>query len=75
MNTAKLFKNGNSQAVRLPKEFQLPGEEVFIKKVGPNVVLSPKDDPWASLVQSLDMFFGDFMEARCQPDLEERESF
>jgi len=73
MDTAKLFKNGSSQAVRLPKEFQMPGTEVFIKKVGRNVVLSPKDDPWASLVQSLDMFSGDFMEARCQPDAEERE--
>ncbi len=75
MNTAKLFKNGNSQAVRLPKEFQFLGDEVFIKKVGRNVVLTPKDDPWASLVQSLEMFSGDFMEARPQPDLEERESF
>jgi antitoxin VapB len=75
MDTAKLFKNGNSQAVRLPKEFQFPGAEVFIKKVGPNVVLSPKDDPWTSLILSLDMFSGDFMSARRQSDPEGRESF
>ena len=40
--TAKLFKNGNSQAVRLPKEFRFEGEEVYIKKVGKKVILEPK---------------------------------
>ncbi|SHL49749.1 antitoxin VapB [Desulfatibacillum alkenivorans DSM 16219] len=74
MNTAKLFKNGNSQAVRLPKEFQFEGEEVLIKKVGRNVVLSPKGDPWSSLVQSLDLFTEDFMEDRKQPGQDDRES-
>jgi len=40
--TAKLFKNGRSQAVRLPKEFRFPGEEVYIEKRGNNVLLRPK---------------------------------
>ncbi|SHJ92811.1 antitoxin VapB [Desulfatibacillum alkenivorans DSM 16219] len=74
MSTAKLFKNGNSQAVRLPKEFQFEGEEVLIKKVGRNVVLSPRGDPWSSLVQSLDLFTEDFMEDRKQPGQDDRES-
>ncbi|ACL03227.1 SpoVT/AbrB domain protein [Desulfatibacillum aliphaticivorans] len=74
MNKAKIFKNGNSQAVRLPKEFQFQGEEVLIKRVGRNVVLSPKDDPWSSLVQSLDLFTEDFMEDRNQPGQDDRES-
>ena len=41
MKTAKLFQNGQSQAVRLPKEFRFEGEEVFIKKSGSAVVLIP----------------------------------
>lgn len=40
--TAKLFKNGNSQAVRLPKEFRFEGDEVYIRKVGKKIILEPK---------------------------------
>jgi len=43
MDTAKLFQNGQSQAVRLPKEFRFAGEEVFIKKVGHTVILFQKN--------------------------------
>lgn len=39
--TAKLFKHGRSQAVRLPKEFRLPGEEVRVRRVGRGVLLEP----------------------------------
>jgi len=39
--TAKLFKNGRSQAVRLPKEFRLPGSEVYIERRGSLVILRP----------------------------------
>jgi antitoxin VapB len=46
MTTAKLFQNGQSQAVRLPKAFRLPGTEVYIKKVGNAIVLLPMDQPW-----------------------------
>lgn len=76
MNTAKVFKSGNSQAVRLPKEFQFSGNEVYIKKVGRTVVLIPKDDPWALFRESLDEFPDDFFEeGREQPSLEDREGF
>ena len=68
MKTAKLFKNGESQAVRLPKEFRFPGKEVFIKRVGSAVVLLPKARSWATLVESLAKFPADFMETRGQPD-------
>ena len=74
MNTAKLFKNGSSQAVRLPKEFKFRGDEVYLKKLGGLVILIPKDDPWGSLIRSLDHFFDDFMTERSQPELEKRES-
>jgi antitoxin VapB len=39
--TAKLFKHGRSQAVRLPKEFRLPGTEVRVRRVGRGVLLEP----------------------------------
>jgi len=74
MNTAKLFKNGSSQAVRLPKEFKFQGDEVYLKKIGKLVVLIPKNDPWDSLIHSLDDFSDDFMRERNQPDLDKRES-
>ncbi len=74
MQTAKIFTNGRSQAVRLPKEFRLPGNDVFIKKIGSIVVLIPKDDPWLSLINSLDQFTDDFMVTRNQPGQSERDA-
>ena len=41
MRTAKIFKHGNSQAVRLPKEFRFDGEEVLIKRTAAGVLLLP----------------------------------
>jgi antitoxin VapB len=74
MQTAKIFINGRSQAVRLPKEFRFAGEDVYIKKVGKMVILIPKDDPWSSLIDSLDQFTDDFMESREQPNQTLREN-
>ncbi len=68
MRTAKLFKNGPSQAVRLPKEFRFEGDEVFIRRIGSAVVLLPKGRPWESLIESLTMFSDDFMDSREQPE-------
>ena len=76
MGTAKLFKNGNSQAVRLPKECRFEGEtEVVACKIGDIVVLSPKSSPWKVMWQSLDMFSDDFMADRNQPELQKRDLF
>ena len=72
MKTAKLFQNGRSQAVRLPKEFQFSGDDVYIKKFGNIVMLFPKTDPWAPLINSLDSFSSDFMEDRKQPAYDAR---
>ncbi|MGC1404712.1 MAG: type II toxin-antitoxin system VapB family antitoxin [Thermodesulfobacteriota bacterium] len=69
MNTAKLFKNGSSQAVRLPKEFKFRGDEVYLKKIGGLVILIPREDPRGSLIRSLDHFSDDFMAERNQPEL------
>ncbi|MCL1857930.1 MAG: type II toxin-antitoxin system VapB family antitoxin [Oscillospiraceae bacterium] len=53
MDTAKIFKNGKSQAVRLPKKFRFKdGEEVLIKKVGEIVYLCPKDKAWENFLMS-----------------------
>jgi antitoxin VapB len=63
MQTAKLFRNGRSQAVRLPKEYALPGDEVYVKKIDGIVMLIPKNgDPWKPFIDSLDKFSDDFMD-------------
>jgi len=74
METAKLFKNGRSQAVRLPRKFSFAGDEVYVKKVNGVVMLIPKDeDPWKPLVDSLDKFSDDFFNfTREQGVLEKR---
>jgi antitoxin VapB len=72
MQTAKLFANGRSQAVRLPKEYRFEGEDVYIKSYQGLVMLLPKDSPWASLVESLDQFSDDFLSDRRQPPTRER---
>lgn len=75
MKTAKLFKNGDSQAVRLPKEFRFSGGEVLIKRVGSAVVLFPNARSWDVLLASLDKFSPDFMSERDQPPGQTREPF
>ncbi|MCW5206193.1 AbrB/MazE/SpoVT family DNA-binding domain-containing protein [Desulfobulbus sp. F5] len=54
METAKLFTNGRSQAVRLPKEFRLEGKEVFIKRAGVGILILPKNqsvwDAWEEML-------------------------
>ncbi|HCI12403.1 MAG: virulence factor [Gallionellales bacterium GWA2_60_142] len=73
MKTAKLFQNGQSQAVRLPKEFRFEGDEVFIKKSGNVVLLIPTAHSWDSLLGSLEKFSPDFMSERSQPQQQTRE--
>jgi antitoxin VapB len=72
METAKLLRNGRSQAVRLPKDFRLEGAEVFIKKVGNAILLIPYRESWQTLFDSLDQFSDDFMETRNQPEQQVR---
>ena len=76
MQTAKLFRNGRSQAVRLPKDCALPGDEVYVKKIDGVVILIPKDgDPWIPFVESLDKFSDDFLSfKRDQGTFEHRET-
>lgn len=75
MLTAKLFENGRSQAVRLPRECRFAGDEVAINKVGDIVLLIPKENKWSGFVNSLDLFSSDFMaEGREAPENQEREA-
>jgi len=69
MKTAKLFDNGNSQAVRLPKSFRFHGKEVYIKKIGGGVLLLPKDQPvWEVWMQNLTKYDEPLMIDRNQPE-------
>jgi antitoxin VapB len=61
METAKLFQNGSSQAVRLPKAFRLPGNEVKIFRKGNQVILEPIGTTWDAFFESLSEFPEDFM--------------
>ena len=73
MKTAKVFKSGNSQAVRIPKEFHLKDNEVEIHRKGDSLILRPKKRSWAALFESLDKFTEDFMaEGRSQPPMQKR---
>jgi antitoxin VapB len=73
MRTAKVFKNGRSQAVRLPKEYRFDTNDVYVKKFDDIVMLFPKQSGWKPLLDSLDKFSDDFMSIREQPEEQKRE--
>jgi antitoxin VapB len=54
--TAKIFKHGRSQAVRLPKEFRLPGKEVRVRRVGRGVLLEPLEFDVEAWLAELDRY-------------------
>ena len=74
METAKLFRNGQSQAMRLPKPFRFEGDRMFTKRVGNAAALVPYQDSWETLFESLDQFSEDFMQQRGQLAPPDRES-
>lgn len=73
MEKTKIFKSGNSQAIRLPKKYRILGDEVFIKKMGDGLLILPQNSAWSSFIDSLNRFSSDFMNARVQPPVDERE--
>jgi antitoxin VapB len=76
MKIAKIFQNGRSQAVRLPKDFQFKGDEVFIQKHGDAVILVPHEKAWEIFMEGINEFSVDFMkDGRNQGENQERESF
>ena len=72
MTKAKLFRNGQSQAVRLPKPFRFRGGSVYIRRLGNAVVLLSEDDPWRPLLDGLAMLDGDFPARPRQPKPQRR---
>ncbi len=66
MHKAKLFMNGRSQAVRLPKDCRFEGDEVLVKKIDDMLVIIPLKSAWKNFVSSLDAFSPDYMEDRHQ---------
>ena len=61
MEVAKVFMNGGSQAVRLPRNCRFQEEEVLVKRIGNVVLLMPPDDPWSTMMEGLDLFTEDFL--------------
>jgi antitoxin VapB len=69
MDTAKLFINGRSQAVRLPKSYRFEGKEVYVKKVSGGVLLLAKDNTiWDVWEKDLKKYDAPFMTERNQPE-------
>lgn len=74
MLSAKIFENGRSQAVRLPKECRFNCDEVIVNKIGDIVMLMPKNNKWSSFMLAANMFSDDFFEeGRDQGTLQKRE--
>ena len=72
---AKVFENGRSQAIRLPKECRFSSDEVMVNKIGDIVILLPKQSKWDSFMRAIDMFSDDFMAAGRSTDIsQEREA-
>jgi len=71
--TAKLFTNGRSQAVRLPAEFRFSGREVFIERQGEAVILRPKPEGWDDFFARASQVPADYLAGRVDPAPEERE--
>ena len=75
MKIAKVFKNGGSQAIRLPKECRFSSDEVVVNKIGDIVILLPKQNKWESFMRAIDMFSDDFMaDGRARDIVQEHEA-
>ena len=73
LKTAKLFKNGRSQAVRLPKAYRFEGNEVYIKKVAAGVLLISKNQSiWDLWETNIMKYEEPFMTERNQPELQQK---
>ncbi|QQO07868.1 type II toxin-antitoxin system antitoxin VapB [Breznakiella homolactica] len=75
MQSTKVFISGNSQAIRLPKEYQVDEKELYVQKIGGTIILLSKKNPWDAFEKSLDEFSDDFLSSgRKQPKRQKRES-
>ncbi len=74
MVKTRVFKNGNSQALRIPQEFKTDTSEYIINKIGDVFIACPVTDPWASAKLVAGSFPEDFMSDRTQPSFDEAET-
>ena len=58
--TAKVFTTGNCQAIRLPKEFHLDTDEVFIRRSGDSLIITPRMTTWDGFEEGLGNLSADF---------------
>ena len=74
---AKVFQNGRSQAIRIPKEYRVNSDEVYIEKVGDTLMIKPKyKDKWDSFFDTLeDVETSDFLSSRDQLPVQQRDMF
>ena len=73
IRTARLFRNGKNQAVRLPREFEMKASEVIIRKQGTSLILTPKPQTWQDYFTSAQCLSEDFPEDISDLPLETRE--
>jgi len=72
MQSAKVFRNGRSQAIRLPKEFRVDSAEVYLKKTSEGFLVIPRD-PWEIFFEGVEELSAEFMAAgRQQPQPQKR---
>ncbi len=72
---AKIFMNGRSQAVRIPKEYRFDVSEVYISKHGDNIVISPKKPSWDEFFNKPSAFNDDFLKDREDVPPQERDFY
>jgi len=75
VKTAKIFMNGRSQAVRLPKEYRFECDEVFVQRQGDCVILTAKKPDWDEFFDAISVFDEEFLADRDDLPPQERDSF
>lgn len=73
--TIKIEKIKGNQTIKIPKQMEFDGGEVYLKKVGNALYIIPFNNPWGNLKESLDSFTDDFLIERDQPKQDERQLF
>lgn len=74
MTKIKIQTEGSKQIIILPENYHIKGEEVYLKKIGDSIILLPIENPYQSLLSSLELFSDDFMDNRQQLPIEERDN-
>lgn len=73
--TVRLFRNGSNQALRLPREFELDADEVYIRREGNNIIITPKPRSWADYFATARKLSDDFPDDMTDLPPQQREAF